>query len=341
MACYHPATLLLYEDIRGNKKTRFYSNRDMNLVPLSYHEPLKIENPRGFFDVYNFVKEYSVPCGKCVGCQKDRAKVWSMRLMAEYKTSINAYFITLTYDEEHLPKNNQVNKKELQKFFKSLKDFYRYNFNYFGIRYFAVGEYGSNSWRPHYHFIVYNIPLDSTDFELFNIKVPKNDFLFRLREREQSSSGVLFESLFLRKLWNKGINRIGRVSIESCSYVARYCNKKINRDIDIKKALESINFQPEFMICSKNLGKNWYLQNTENLLNNNLKMTFQGKIVGVPRYFKEYCLTNEEKERAKKIVDKNSIAGADSYRSKNCDHNQDLALKESLAIQDSKKLHRD
>lgn len=339
MTCYHPATLLLYEDIRGNKKTRYFANRDNNLIPSFNHDDLKFDNSQGFFDTYKFVKEYSVPCGKCIGCQLDRARDWSQRLMAEYKSSVNAYFITLTYDDEHLPKSNQLQKKEAQFFVKSLKDYFRKHFNFYGIKYYLVGEYGSSSWRPHYHLIVYNLPLDLKDFELLGLKAPEKKFLFRLQEKEKCSSGLLYSSIFLNKMWNKGINRVGQVSAESCAYVARYCNKKISRDYDIKEALKEINFQPEFMLCSKNLGKKWYLDNANNLLDNHLKITFNGKIVGLPRYFKKYVV-GEDDPRVKFETLKNEIHSSNTKWSQFGDKNEILKQCEDIKIQDSKKLKR-
>jgi hypothetical protein len=77
----------------------------------------------------------------------------------------------LTYDDEHLPPNNSLLKKDLQKFFYKL----RQKIKPIKIRYFAVGEYGSNKTkRPHYHIILFGyVPKDleyfysQKDYDIF------------------------------------------------------------------------------------------------------------------------------------------------------------------------------
>jgi hypothetical protein len=50
----------------------------------------------------------TVPCGKCVKCISKKRKEWAFRLNEESKDHATAYFITLTYDENHLPYLNQT-----------------------------------------------------------------------------------------------------------------------------------------------------------------------------------------------------------------------------------------
>lgn len=47
-----------------------------------------------------------VPCGQCIGCRMDYSRQWASRLMLEKKSfpDDQCYFITLTYDDEHLPR---------------------------------------------------------------------------------------------------------------------------------------------------------------------------------------------------------------------------------------------
>ena len=59
-------------------------------------------------------------------------------------------FITLTYNNNNLPKYKSLVKKELQDFFKRLRKKYGE-----GIRYYACGEYGPKGKRPHYHAIIF------------------------------------------------------------------------------------------------------------------------------------------------------------------------------------------
>lgn len=57
--------------------------------------PLLLRDPRGY--------PYQVPCGKCVACQNNKRSSLSLKLRLEENTSKYCYFLTLTYDDDHLP----------------------------------------------------------------------------------------------------------------------------------------------------------------------------------------------------------------------------------------------
>lgn len=130
-----------------------------------------------------FVDSVLVGCGKCPACIERKIMEWSFRLDEERKYSECCYFVTLTYNNENVPINEygkmSLNKEHLKGFFKLLKQDKRRSFSkrsikkgvkygeyekhYFGsnlekskIKYYAVGEYGSKKFRPHYHAIIYN-----------------------------------------------------------------------------------------------------------------------------------------------------------------------------------------
>lgn len=94
----------------------------------------------------------SVPCGKCLVCLSNKRKEWAFRLEQEHKYSKKAEFITLTYDQKHLPFLGSLCKEHLQNYLKRLRKQNGEN----RIRYYAVGEYGSASMRPHYHILLFN-----------------------------------------------------------------------------------------------------------------------------------------------------------------------------------------
>lgn len=99
-----------------------------------------------------------VPCGKCLACYKRRQDDWTFRLSYEFKNSFSAYFITLTYNEDNIPlqiesgvTHRVLRKRDLQLFFKRFrKAIFPHK-----VRYFAIGEYGSKTLRPHYHAILF------------------------------------------------------------------------------------------------------------------------------------------------------------------------------------------
>lgn len=117
-------------------------------------------------------RSYGVPCGKCAPCKENRIAGWRTRLYEEEKVSINAYFITLTYDTQTVPISSRgfmsLNPEHLTKFFKQLRNLQnrqkKIPKGYPKIKYYACGEYGEQKKRPHYHAILFNIydPLDIT-----------------------------------------------------------------------------------------------------------------------------------------------------------------------------------
>lgn len=102
--------------------------------------------------IYLSKQDMVVPCGKCAFCAVTRRSDWSTRLMYEAKQHLVKKFVTLTYANPHLTWNHgnpQLVKADLQKWFKRVRKAGA------KIRYFAVGEYGSETYRPHYHVLLF------------------------------------------------------------------------------------------------------------------------------------------------------------------------------------------
>lgn len=145
-----------------------------------------------------------LPCGRCIGCRLARSGQWAVRCMHEASLSDNNCFITLTFDEKHLPFNLTLDHRDHQLFMKRLR-------KKFGpkIRFYHCGEYGDTYGRPHYHTL------------LFNFDFPDKE-IWRIRDGQP-----LYRSPSLESLWPYGFSSIGAVTFESAAYVARYCMKKI------------------------------------------------------------------------------------------------------------------
>lgn len=121
-------------------------------------EPISIRNPKG----KSAADRITVPCGKCAACLQNRRGEWTTRLKIELEDATSAFFLTLTYNEEHLTYGYgapTLVKSDLQKFLKRL----RKSIQPHKIRYYAVGEYGTCTLRPHYHIILFNLPVDKID----------------------------------------------------------------------------------------------------------------------------------------------------------------------------------
>lgn len=94
---------------------------------------------------------FTVPCGSCIPCQINRARFWAVRCHFESLDHANNLFITLTYDDDHLPSDRKLCTRDVQLFFKR----YRKALGKSKIRYFGCGEYGPANARPHYHFLIF------------------------------------------------------------------------------------------------------------------------------------------------------------------------------------------
>lgn len=97
----------------------------------------------------------AVPCGSCIICRKRKASALATRAIMETESCGSApLFITLTYNNEHLPKNEHsyvtLRKSDLQLFFKRLRSLLDNQNIPHSLRYLACGEYGSHTKRPQY-----------------------------------------------------------------------------------------------------------------------------------------------------------------------------------------------
>lgn len=154
---------------------------------------------------YVGAKSFQVPCGQCIGCRLDKAQDWSTRIYHEASLHENNSFITLTYSDDYMPLLGTLVPRDLQLFFKRLRKAKG------AVRYFACGEYGEETRRPHYHAILFG-----------------QDFAHDRKPWRRSPTGhVLYRSALLEKLWPYGHSEIGSVTHESAGYVARYCLKKV------------------------------------------------------------------------------------------------------------------
>lgn len=143
-------------------------------------------------------------CGQCVMCEINKRRIWVTRLMLEQKQHEASCFVTLTFDEDHFPKNGSVHPRDLQLFMKRV----RYHVDS-PLRYFGVGEYGDFTFRPHYH------------VALFGFRPEEHVQSFR----DQKCSCGICDS------WRFGSVHIGDLNDASASYIAGYVGDKL-RDRD-------------------------------------------------------------------------------------------------------------
>lgn len=102
--------------------------------------------------VYLSTQDMVVPCGKCAFCSATRRSDWATRIEYESRLHLVKKFVTLTYANAHLTWDSgkpQLVKRDLQNWFKRVRK------TGAKIRYYAVGEYGSRTFRPHYHVLLF------------------------------------------------------------------------------------------------------------------------------------------------------------------------------------------
>lgn len=226
-----------------------------------------------------FGREQLVGCGSCPACQELKRNSLSNRLALEEHRSKYCSFVTLTYDETHLPivdvsrlfsasdgevvdlqqnydfnedfstptvvnteelrdsvilynkhrafykanfsvnrnvtyENNQVAvlvNRHLQLFIKRFRKYVSSKYNE-KIRYYAIGEYGTQSLRPHWHILFfYSSSQLARDFE--NV------------QQFGTASRPIQTPIFLRSLWKFGHIDSKQTDGKAYFYVSSYVNK--------------------------------------------------------------------------------------------------------------------
>lgn len=213
--------------------------------------PFNVKDANGIY--------FPVPCGKCPPCLKRRTSGWSFRLRVEARQHLAAHFVTLTFNTDTVPLSKNgfmtLDKRPLQLYFKRLRKL-NLKRNNEKVIYYAAGEYGSKTKRPHYHIILFNChPDDIVHAWKLNL-IPI------------------------------GHVHIGNVSDASIGYCLKYIHKgkfrPLHRNDDREK---------EFQLCSKGIGAAYLTQATRkyhlDLLTKRCCITIEdGCTIAMPRYYK-------------------------------------------------------
>lgn len=227
----------------------------------------------------HFIEKLRVPCGKCIGCLLDKANDFATRCWCETKGWKNNCFITLTYNDDNLPENHELVKKDLQDFWKRLRYYEQGKETWVNpqngkvenpIRYYACGEYGGKKGRPHYHACVFNWKPDDLKFY-----------------KKNHNGDSLYISKKLTKIWGKGFVIVGDLTYQSACYVARYVTKKMFK---LTKIYKYLNIQQEFTTSSRcgGIGLKFWIENQQKITENkgiNIKIGDKVKTKKIPKYF--------------------------------------------------------
>lgn len=206
-------------------------------------------------------------------------------------------YITLTYNDEHLPSDNGLHHRHFQLFMKRLRKLA----DGVEIRYYMCGEYGSLNSRPHYHAILFGV-----------------DFPDMVPLTKSPSGQMLYRSATLKRLWPFGYSSIGMVTFESAAYVARYVMKKATGDLARKKysmvSLETgeiIDRAPEYnrMSLKPGIGAGWYNKYSSDVYPQD-RVIRDGTPSKPPRYYDKLLQRSNpdlmDEIKSKRLLDSNS-----------------------------------
>lgn len=314
ISCTSPSSLFIWYDSKGDRQTK--------IMPFGCNEYITS-------DGQILKKPYMIPCGKCLKCKKSKAAEWSNRLVCESKYHKDSCFLTITYDQDHVPRTYDSNgrlryslrKSDLQKFIKRLRRYLEYN-QLGDIRYYAVGEYGSKTYRPHYHAIIFGFFPDDAEIVKYN-----------------SKGQHLYASATLSRLWSFGEILVGRANPQTMFYTAAYVTGK-QVGFASHAWYGAMGIDPPFSVMSRKpgIGQQYALDHKDKVLSNEqLVVAVDGEIskFSAPKYFLEqFRLTNpveydkiksERLESLGRATDDSRLVGADVIsRRERSDYEDDL-----------------
>ncbi|QCQ84644.1 replication initiator protein [Blackfly microvirus SF02] len=298
-----------------------------------------------------YFKDFPLPCGKCTGCRLERSRQWAVRLMHEAQLHKKTSFVTLTYKNTELPgsaarniedslralrspqlrtaldrrahaearahddQEPSLSKGDLKAFTNRLNTAAHRRFGN-GVKYYACGEYGETTHRPHYHIAIYG-----------------EDFADDRIPWKLSNGHQLWRSSRLATLWPHGDADIGELTFESAAYIARYIMKKITgakAHDHYKREKEGKEYwlEPEFNVMSRRPGiaSRWFEQNHSDVYPHDHVIS-RGHPAKPPRYY-DYLLEKIDEH----MYDYMKIAREEAPRQEGEETPARLAVRETVAL---------
>jgi len=262
MPCYNPQFAYRGAQVNENGKR-----------PLVF-SPTRAINNEGF----------ELPCNYCIGCRKDQARDWQLRIMHEASLyNDNNCFLTLTYDDYNLPGNHSLNHEHVQLFLKRLRKKYPAE----TIRYYMAGEYGDLTYRPHYHVILFNHSFPD------QVKISTKNGLHT------------YNSQILDRIWSMGHCTVQPLTLASARYCSNYLLKKQRKNAthtyyytDRHGEIHRQNPPYARMSTKPGIGAAWYRKYAKDVQHGDF-VVLNGQKSPVPKYY-DYIrqFRNPEEERA-------------------------------------------
>jgi len=241
--------------------------------PVRFTQPNPNEDPKTYTAM-------DLPCGTCILCRQEQARQWAVRITHEASEHEISSFVTLTYDDNHIPTHNSLHYPDLQKFWKRLRK------EIGPLRYYAVGEYGDNTQRPHYHAVIFGHAFEAD----------------RLILRREPS--LLWTSPQLERAWGLGHVSVGALTFETARYTASYVTKKLRAKQKYVRVDETTGelielIQPRaFMSLKPAIGRTWLEQFGKQVYDHD-HVVMQGRPQKPPKYYDQWLEKTDKNKHTK------------------------------------------
>lgn len=266
------------------------------------YKPVKIRDDKTGQPIY-------ASCRQCWECKQTRANEWAVRCSLEQRDHDQSCFITLTYKDNPLI----LDKTDLQKFIKRL----RKQIEPQKIRYFAAGEYGDKSLRPHFHVIIFGY-----------------DFLDRKYQGKSNSDMPIFTSKQLEDLWTFGLCTVQDVTPQSIKYCALYSSKTKRKGLP-----PWLWDYPEFNTMSQRLGIEQIINNIDTYLLTD-EIYLEGFAHQIPKLVLDKILYRDPEKYANRIPHRKKVPWLRDVKEINeYDYSQEQENKQKQRLAEKKKLH--
>lgn len=176
-------------------------------------------------------------CGQCLPCRINLRRVWTSRIMLEAEGYENTSFLTLTYDDDSVPRDELgryvLRPDDLKAFWKKLRN----HFPVGSIRYYACGEYGhegEREWNPHYHAALYGVACEG-----------------QILRADTGRRCHCDTCSLVREVWDQGNVTLDELNETTAAYICGYVIKKMTTDDDFRLDGRP----PEFSRQSQGIGK--------------------------------------------------------------------------------------
>lgn len=201
---------------------------------------------------------HKVPCGKCAFCLLKKRSEWMFRIFYEMKMQVQpGWFMTLTYNEKYVkrvPAGLSLRFRDVQLFLKKLRKAKYY------AKYICVGEYGSETKRPHYHLLLW------TDCK------PESFGRYWTRRSDLSLGEI----------------HVGRLTMASAMYTLKYIINPKQKEVD---GLEKTRAQFSKGLGLAYLSSRVYAYHTADYECACFRGMVDGRVVALPRYYRYKIFT--------------------------------------------------